>query len=103
MTLQGLHDVLGALLKQGVAPTTPVCITEAGEPAELSDIECHSGPFRDDPSPKLRGRLYGPPSMFILLGAAGAETWPEQSGMQYEWNVIDLSDALALARVERRS
>ncbi|RBH74633.1 hypothetical protein [Xanthomonas oryzae] len=97
MTLQELHNVLAAALSLGVDPDTPVCITQDGQVLELAHIECHCGPYLDDPSPKMRAPLPVGPRPFILLGEIGVEDLGDV-GFHYDFHVRDMTDAFAAAR-----
>lgn len=66
MRLKQLHQYLGELLEAGIEPDTIVCLSESieslsgDEGMELSEIDTGAlvtGPYREDPSPKLPAPL----------------------------------------------
>lgn len=74
MNIKQLRDYLDALLTAGMDPHTPVCIPADDEAYELSDSKLISGPFREDPAPKMPAFIFSH-GTFVLF----------QTSDDYEW------------------
>lgn len=53
MNIKQLRDYLDTLLASGADPATPVCVAADAEASEVNNITIASGPFREDPAPKM--------------------------------------------------
>lgn len=69
MRINQLREYLDALIVSGVDPNTPVCIHDADPaeyPMEVCDAKVLTGPFGEDPAPKMCGFLSSN-GTFLLL------------------------------------
>ncbi|ANN80871.1 hypothetical protein [Bordetella flabilis] len=74
MNVQQLRDYLDALLKSGVSPDTPICIAANSEASEVDNIAIVSGPFREDPAPKMPAFLHSE-GKFVFLETCDDYEW----------------------------
>jgi len=75
MRLHELHEYTASLLAAGVDPNFPVCVTDRDregrlDVCEIDDVRMVTGPFREDPSPKLLGFLVRTGKVVLLTSGA---------------------------------
>jgi len=75
MRLHELHEYTARLLAAGVDRNFPVCVTDRDRKGgldlcEVNEVLMVTGPFREDPSPKLPGFLVRTGKVVLLTSGA---------------------------------